>query len=601
MAINIDRTREIPCLSRVVSHGSKGSPSRPRHSFPGRVAAVWVLATLAVALPMAATARVVELEDGSRAVLDERLDLYLEAVPQRGQGWLSFTDMYCEGRGAVQAIQAANERRSLLVGVRYRIPFDILSAERQLQVIVGLFADDRGVPSGWKHHVGTHRSDVAESLWRVAEWFTGSGDNYRLLREANEMSDDHLEADQVVLIPAGVLRPALRRVLPEESAYDLDYDRDSQGEYAIYRLQPGEALYSSVAARFSGLVYADDVNRLAGEIAQRSGIGDVTDIPVGYSVKIPFEDLLPEFLPAGHADRRAYEESLLASGRYSNSVEAQRLQDVTIVLDAGHGGKDPGSSVQGVWESVYVYDIALRLKETLERTTAAKVFMTTQSGQGYSVQDRDRLDYVRDHRVLTNPAYPIVDSRTGVNLRWYLTNSLFRQAVRDREDPDKVVFLSVHADSLHPSLRGAMAYIPGALYRKGSYGKTGAVYASRREVQEKPRVSFSTRELERSEGLSRQLALGLMQAFERGGVAVHEDKPVRNRVVRSRRQTWVPAVLRYSEVPAQMLLEVCNLNNPEDRRLIQTRGYRQKVADLTVQGILDYYDSSDGKSARVAP
>ncbi|MCZ6727908.1 MAG: N-acetylmuramoyl-L-alanine amidase [Acidobacteria bacterium] len=550
---------------------------------------------------MAAAVEGVELAHGTRALLDERLELHLEAKPRRGQGWLSFVREYCGTTSVVEVVQQANARQRLLVGLRYRIPFAYLLPEHQLEVAAALFAEDRPVAAGWWHRVGRHRSKMPESLWRVSQWFTGRGDNYRALREANDLADDHLEPGQVVLVPARLLRPAFRQALPEESAYHLRYDEDAGGEFAIYRLKPGEALYSSVAVRFAGLVYAEDVNQLTAEIAERSGIGDVTDIPVGYEVKIPLEILLPEFLPAGHPDRREYEASLLASARYSNQVEARRLDGVTVIVDAGHGGRDPGSSIQGVWESVYVYDIALRLKRVLEATTGADVFMTTQAGHGYSVPDRDRLDYSRDHRVLTTPDYPIVDASTGVNLRWYLTNSLFRRAVSNGGDVDKVVFLSVHADSLHPTLRGAMAYIPGARYRKGSYGKTGAVYASRREVREQPRVSFSRQTLEKSEGLSRQLAQDMIDAFEAASLAVHPDKPVRNRIVRSRRQAWVPAVLRYSEVPAQLLLEVCNLNNEEDRALIQTQRFRQQVAEVTVQGILHYYDTSDDRDPREAP
>jgi len=543
----------------------------------------------------------VALPDGSRALLDEQLELYLEVAPTRGQGWLSFVRAYCGTTRFYDEIKIVNGNRKLRVGERYKVPFAFLLPEHQLAVTRVIFAADRGVAEGWRHRVGKHRSDQPESLWRVAEWFTGRGDNYRALREANNLADDHLEPDQVVLVPARLLRPALRQVLPEASAYHLRYDEDSAGEFAVYRLKPGEALYSSVAARFAGLVFAEDVNQLAGEIASRSGISDVTDIPVGFEVKIPLEVLMPEFLPAGHPARREYEESLLASGRYSNQVEARRLAGVTVMLDSGHGGKDPGSTIQGVWESTYVYDIALRVKRLLEETTAAKVFMTVQSGDTFAVPERDRLDYARNHRVLTDPAYPIEDARTGVNLRWYLVNSLYRRAVSEGGDPNKVVFLSIHADSLHPSLRGAMIYIPGARYRTGSYGKTGTVYASRREVREKPRVSFSRQTLERSEGLSRQLAQDLVDAFGAGNLEVHPDKPVRNRIVRSKRQAWVPAVLRYNEVPAQVLLEVCNLNNSKDRALIQQRQFRQQVAEVTVQGILDYYDASDDGGPKVAP
>ena len=50
-----------------------------------------------------------------------------------------------------------------------------------------------------------------------------------------------------------------------------------------------------------------------------------------------------------------------------------------------------------------------------------------------------------------------------------------------------MVFLSIHADSLHPSLRGLMAYIPAADMRDGSYSKSGGVYASRKEVARRAR------------------------------------------------------------------------------------------------------------------
>ena len=176
-------------------------------------------------------------------------------------------------------------------------------------------------------------------------------------------------------------------------------------------------------------------------------------------------------------------EGLLASARFSNQVRTSSLQGVTLILDAGHGGTDVGASLSGVWESLYVYDIMVRTKLLLESTTAAKVVATTMEGSTHLAADRNQLPYSKKHRVLTTPNYTIEDSRVGVHLRWYLSNSIFRQAVKQGGDPEKVVFISIHADSLHPSLRGAMAYIPGAKYRGGTYGKGGTVYASRREVQ----------------------------------------------------------------------------------------------------------------------
>jgi N-acetylmuramoyl-L-alanine amidase len=202
--------------------------------------------------------------------------------------------------------------------------------------------------------------------------------------------------------------------------------------------------------------------------------------------------------------------------------------------------------------------------------------------------DSDVLPESRRHAVLTTPPYPIDDPAVGVNLRWYLANSYFRRAVSGDNDPQKVVFLSIHADSLHPSLRGAMAYIPAARMRDESYGKSGAAYAAREEFRESPRVEFPWGQRVQSEGLSRELAKQVIGAFEARGLPVHPFDPVRDRIIRNRSE-WVPAVLRYNSVPAKMLLEVCNLNNDLDRRLLQTRAYRQHVAEAMLDGLLAYY------------
>ena len=85
-------------------------------------------------------------------------------------------------------------------------------------------------------------------------------------------------------------------------------------------------------------------------------------------------------------------------------------------------------------------------------------------------------------------------------------------------------------------------------------------------------------------------------------MAVHPDKPVREKVIRQRR-AWVPAVLRYNAIPAQVLLEVCNLANSQDRKLIQTAKFRQEVAAAIVSGVLSYYgqaESVDGPRVAAA-
>src|SRR5262249_51636317 len=153
-------------------------------------------------------------------------------------------------------------------------------------------------------------------------------------------------------------------------------------------------------------IYAADVNALAGEIAHRSGIDDVTAIPVGFKVKIPLDLLQPEFLPEGDPRRKDYEASLRASAQFSNQVHARGLEGITVVLDAGHGGPDSGATSGSVWESLYVYDIVVRLKRLLEPRTAATVRITTRDGDEFNVVDADVLPTSRHHSVLTTPPYP---------------------------------------------------------------------------------------------------------------------------------------------------------------------------------------------------
>ncbi len=384
------------------------------------------------------------------------------------------------------------------------------------------------------------------------------------------------------------LPPAAALPAPSAPSGPLQYGEDAKGKFAIYALHAGEALYSSVVIRFTGRLQSEDVRAIASDIAARSGIADVTSIPIGFPVRIPYEVLLPEFLPTNDPRRLEYEVEQRLAGQYKNEVQARGLDGVTVILDAGHGGIDVGASMAGVWESLYVYDIALRVKRTLEAETRATVKMTTRDGAAWTILDRDVLPFSRAHAVLTTPPFPITDTIVGVNLRWYLANSQYRQAKANGSSSDKVVFISIHADSLHPTLRGATAYIPNAAGTAGSARKSGSAFTSRKEVREQPEVKFSLQERQRSEGLSRDVAERVIAAFRTAGLGIHPFKPVRDRIYRGRR-AWVPAVLRYNAVPAKFLLEVGNLANVEDRALLTTRAFRQRVAASVVDGLLGYF------------
>ena len=374
-----------------------------------------------------------------------------------------------------------------------------------------------------------------------------------------------------------------------EGANDLKYGGDSEGRYAIYRLKKGEALYSAVVVRFTGRVDVQDVNDLAGQIARRSGIDDVTNIAIGYKVKIPLDDLLPEYLPRDDERRQAWERKQAQVARYTNAARSRDLEGVAVILDAGHGGRDVGASHNGVFEHDYVYDILCRVKAVLERHTRAKVLPTIRDAkEGWTIHDSEHLVRNRAEVLLSDPPFRLDSGVSSVNMRWYLSNAWYRKLVADGIDPFKVVFTSLHADARHPSLGGAMVYVPGEEYRRGRYGSAGEVYTRYREARQAPYVSFTRAERERSEGLSRQFAAMLVDSFNDRGVGVQPVEPVRERIIR-RGRAWVPAVLRCNVVPVETLIEVSNLSNPADARAIRDPAYRQKVAEAYVEGLMRYF------------
>jgi N-acetylmuramoyl-L-alanine amidase len=568
-------------------------------------------------------------------------DYTIEVVvtPHDGDAWSRLAKRVTGDGDRWNEIAAFNHAGGTLTTEQHvRIPFNILRPNLQRDVARALFPSDSDTAAGRRHVIVGNTGIEGESLWNIAEWFTGRGENYAAIRAANPSQGLSTRKGDVILIPKELLASAFRRgeteernapktaevrkseddpeertgadahvaaaSLPEAVAVgsqpSLTYDRTAAEPFAVYRLQKGEALYSSVAIRFTGRVYAKDVGDVLARIEKFNGIDDVARIPIGYRVRIPMSLLLPEYLPADDPTRMANEKVIRESARLAVRPHARNLAGVRVILDAGHGGRDAGATYDDVWESNYVYDVMCRLKHIIEKKSGAAVSATTKSEQaGYEIPDGDELDPLTDHIVLTSPKYVIGDPAVGVNLRWYLANSIFRRAVKQRVPREKVVFLSIHADSLHPSLRGAMAYIPGQRYVTGSYEKNDQVYLARAEVRESPVVRHSEKESLAAEGLSRDLAESIIDAFGSDGLKVHPFNPVRDNVVRDGRE-WVPAVIRYNLVPTRVLLEICNLGNEKDRALMKTKSYRQHVAEAIYEGIVNYYNDRDDEE-RPAP
>lgn len=591
---------------RVPPGSSATAPSRAR-ALGLALALAW---TAALPSPAARAARAQQAHEPEtrtqRLVLSSEFrvdvvsgrDLVLEVAARPGDDFASIADRVCGGASRGPELAAANPGigpAAFERGPWVRVPLRLTSPEYRALVLRNLFPDDRRDDDGaWIHLARSGRLPTFdEGLWQVAEWFTGDGGRFEALRAANGLGSPELRNGQAVRIPAELLHAAFA---PREHSADeaLVYDRDAEGPYAGYRLRAGEALYSAVVLRFTGRTKAEDVGAVAELLRRRSGIRNLHDIPVGYLVKIPFDVLEPEFLPAGHPQRleaeraRAEMEQALAERPVG---EARGLAGVVVVIDPGHGGHDLGTQHNGVWEHDYVYDIACRLKQRLERETRATVRLTLEDSETGCVPSKgDGLVANRKGSVQTHPPFLAKqgDSRVSANLRWYLSNSIYRKALRDGVDDDRVVFLSLHADARHPNLRGLMAYVPGSAYRTKTYGHGGDPYQRYAEVREQTFVSFPKKARVRSEALSKKLAETMVESFRRSGLPVQEIQPVRNRIIRGKSR-FVPAVIRYNQVPTSVLVEVLNLRNSEDAALLATAVSRQRIADGLLDGLFRHF------------
>ena len=72
----------------------------------------------------------------------------------------------------------------------------------------------------------------------------------------------------------------------------------------------------------------------------------------------------------------------------SNKISAIENNDFVVVLDPGHGGRDPGAEAGGYRESSLMLELAEEVKESLIRNTDFKVVLTRTEDKFLSLEDR---------------------------------------------------------------------------------------------------------------------------------------------------------------------------------------------------------------------
>lgn len=609
-------------------------------SLKPRLRAFCVATVTLVAAANLAGAEVVRvpLGKGATAALQDGRLLFLECHPPRGDAAAYYFERY---------LADPRQWTSFKNRQAVAVPFGLLKPEIQRQTLQLIFREDYVDGQGWWHTVAYSGKKGQETLWSLCEWTTGNGLNYkRILAAQKNLAGPALQQGERVLIPRDLLKEVMKRVTvraplpplpavqsapalpagpalpapalaavaaptqaepPEDNGLepvDLDavtrelvYGEDARGPYAMYRLKPGEALYTAVVVRFTDFRDNALIQDACRTVQERSGIIDVRNMPTGQRILIPIDMLSDRFRPQGSEQREEYEKGIEEARRLRlEQVRTKDLQGVVVVIDPGHGGRDQGGAnyKSGLYEDELNYDVACRVKLLLETRTQAKVYMTiVDSSQQYQPTDGGRFAHDTDEKVLTTPPYENKDAKVSANLRWYLANSYLRDELKNGADPRKIVFTSFHTDALYNgTLRGAMAYIPGARYRRENELPEGAIYARYEECVQQREASSTAAERRRDEALSRNFAEDLMRALGKRRIRRHlEGDWIRSQIRQDGGVVYLPAVLRNTQIPTKILIEMANITNSTDCERLADPQWRQDFAEAYVDALKTYFGS----------
>ncbi len=138
-------------------------------------------------LAMAGESRQASLGPNLTARLEPDSEIVLIAQPSNGDSWSRLALRMTGDAAHWRELARINgQGEALQRGRRVRIPLAMARERLQLEALRALFPDDAQTSKGWRHKVVAGTALEGESLWSIAEWFTGDGANYARIREANQ-------------------------------------------------------------------------------------------------------------------------------------------------------------------------------------------------------------------------------------------------------------------------------------------------------------------------------------------------------------------------------------------------------------------------------
>jgi len=160
--------------------------------------------------------------------------------------------------------------------------------------------------------------------------------------------------------------------------------------------------------------------------------------------------------------------------------------------------------------------------------------------------------------------------------------------ISNKGDDKKTLFISFHADSLHPSASGTMVYVPGSSGVPDRFQIRGLKGVQVNELPKYGSVTFTPQERFLGEVRSRQFSEILIKNLAQNQLPIHQNRAIRN-IIQREGTAFVPAVIRYNKSSTKVLIEVANLNNPVDAENLSDPEFRSRFAESVCQAIKAYF------------
>lgn len=238
-----------------------------------------------------------------------------------------------------------------------------------------------------------------------------------------------------------------------------------------------------------------------------------------------------------------------------------------IIIDAGHGGKDPGSiGINKIKEKDIVLSFSLELKEELKKILPNIDIVLT--------RDKDTYPTLQERYKIANTAAKI-----------------------ETDKPENALFISVHANaSLSPSAKGFEAYFITAqesseyaravsMLENSALVKFDKIDASKYE-ENSSQLTHNYMLVEQYQKESRLLAQSIVdEVYKVSGIS-KRNKPVQNALF---------YVLKGSIMPST-LIEIGFITNEEDAKFMNTKETRIKMVKATALGIKNFIKEFEASS-----